>query len=235
MMNLHLMKYKGYAITGLVCLMVGFILAWSIKPKTKTEFLAGKTITEYKDTCVLDRIIADVITETNTSTSGGVKKGKSTKETSTFPVTQVSVQDTDVVTTFSKSYNTGLMRMKVTATVTSKSAAKAKIDMQYELDTTVLNTLVHTVNTVVISKDSVDKVPDQIVKHVEIPSTKKMTYLGIGGLVTKNPKQYDFSAGLSLSHGKTSVSLFKDIKTDFKSLEGYSIGINRQLIRMSAK
>jgi hypothetical protein len=229
-------QFKNYIITGGIALLAGFILAWSIKPKTKTEFLAGETIISYKDTCDYDRIIADVITESNTIQTGGVKKGKVQKETSTFPVTQVSVQDTDVVTTFSKSYNTGLMRMKVTATVTSKSAAKAKIDMEYALDTIELAKLTTIVNTVVVQKDSVDKMPDQIVKYFPVETTpKKMTYLGIGGLVTKNPKQYNYSAGFSISHGKTSVSLFKDFTQPIKSLDGYSIGINRQLIRMSAK
>ena len=229
-------QFKNYIIVGAIALIVGFILAWSIKPKTKTEFLAGEVKTEYRDTCIMDRLIADVITETSTKESGGVRKGKPQKESSTFPVEQVSVQDTDVVTTFSKSYNTGLMRMKVTATVTSKSAAKAKLDMQYELDTVTLKEMTTIVNTVVVQKDSVDKVPDQIVKYFPVETTpKKMTYLGVGGLVTKNPKQYDFSAGLSLSHGKTSVSLFKDFTKPIKSLEGYSIGINRQLIRVSAK
>lgn len=225
---------KNSIIVGIVALLIGGIVGWFIH-KPETKFLAGEVKIEYRDTCILNNIIADVTTETTTKETGGIKKGSSTKEISTFPVEQVSVQDTDVVTVFSKSYNTGLMRMKVTTTVKAKSAATGKIEMSYELDTMTLNSMTTVVNTVVVAKDTVDKVPDVIVKYFEIPYTKKMTYLGIGGLITKNPKQYNYAAGLSLSHGKTSVSLFKDFTQPIKSLDGFSIGINRQLFRLSQK
>lgn len=228
---------KNIILTGLIALVTGGIIGWFLHTcKPEVKFLPAEIKTEFRDTCIKNSLIANVVTEAITTKAGSIKKGSTIKDSSTFPIEEVAVQDTDVVTTFNKSYNSGLMKMNVKVKVTAKSAAKAKIDFEYQLDTVVLKEMTTIVNTILIDRDSTDVVPTEVIKYVPFETApKKMTYLGIGGLVTKNPKQYNYAAGLSLSHGKTSVSLFKDPTRPLKSLDGYSIGINRQLIRMSAK
>ena len=228
-------QFKNYFIVGLICLLLGGIIGW-FSHKQPVKFLAGETCYEYKDTCISNKVIANITTETNTVETGGVKKGKSTTTTSTFPVEQVAKQDTDVVTTFSKSYNTGLMRMKVTATVTAKSSAVGKIAMEYELDTLTLKSMTTINNVVVVSKDTTNKVPDSVVKYLPLETCPKQTWVSLGGSMNMNPKNqlgYDF--GLGVTSGRLNVSLFKDPTTQFKRLDGYRLGLNFNALRMSKK
>lgn len=225
-MNQLLQKFKGHILTALVAIVIGVILGF-IFDKPKTTFVAGETKIEYRDTCVLDRIIADVITESNTTQTGGVKKGKVQKETSTFPVTQVSVQDTDVVTTFSKFYNTGLMKMKVTATVTSKSVARAKIDMEYELDTVTLKEMTTIVNTVVVSKDSVDRIPTEVIKYLPYAEKSSGAYLGLVGGIDYT-KGIDYTAGIQLAGERVGLVLYT-YPTNWKHV---GIQLNTKLFKL---
>lgn len=231
-------KFKGYAFTALVCLVLGIIFGF-ILDKPQTKYLAGKTITEYRDTCVMDKLIADVITETTTKESGGIRKGKPQKESSTLPIVETSKQDSTYTTVFSKSYNTGLMRMKVTTTVKAKSQATGKIDMEYELDTVTLKQMTTIVNTVVVQKDSTDKVPDQIVKYLPQPldgKSKQGTWFNVGGSMNMNSKnQLGFDVGGGIRFNHTHVNLFKDPTTQFKSLEGWKVQINQEVFRLSRK
>ena len=226
---------KNYILIGLAALVIGFLAAWFIK-KPETKFLPGEVKAEFRDTCITNSVIAEISTETNTTQSTTIKKGRLNKETSVPTIVEVTQKDSVYSTVFSKDWNTGLMKMNLKVTVKANSKATANFDMAYSLDSIVLKEMTTVNNVVVVSKDSVDKIPDTIIKYIPLETTpKKMTYLGIGGLVSKSPKTFDYSVGLSLSHGKTSVSLFKQPTTPFNSLTGYSIGINRQLIRMSAK
>lgn len=225
---------KNYILIGLAALLIGGLTGWFIK-QPETKFLVGETVTVTKDTCISNSIIAQITTESSTKTSYNYKKGKPILDVSDAPIVEVTKQDSLYTTVLSKKYDYGLAKFTVTTTVKAKSAATGKFTLDFQLDTTVLKEMTTITNTVVVSKDTTDSIPAEIIKYVEVPSVKKMTYLGISGLVSKSPKTYDYSVGLSLSHGKTSVSLFKRPTTSFKSLEGYSLGINRQLVRMSAK
>lgn len=227
---------KNYILIGLAVLLGGVAGYFIRQPKHTVEYIPSKETVTFRDTCIGLNLIADITTETSTQVYHNVRKGgKTTTEESTAHVAEVSIKDSLVETVFKKDYNFGLVRFSVTNTVKASSAATGKISVSYELDTLELAKITNVTNTVVVTKDTTDQVAKEVVKYLEIPSTKKTTYLGIGGLVGKNSKTFDYSLGLSLSHGKTSVSLFKQPTTPLKSLDGYSIGINRQLIRMSAK
>lgn len=223
---------KNYLLTGIIALLIGGIVGYFLhKPETKV--IPGETITVYQDTCISNNIIADVTTETKTTTSGSVKKGGVQKETSIFPIEEVAVQDSDIVTTFSKSYNTGLMKMKVTATVTSKSKARAKIDMEYSLDTLLLKEMTTVVNTVVVSKDTTDSVPTEVTKYLPFESTSKQTWVGIGGSIKWNEKPV-YDLGLNLQNGKTTFGLYVD-PLNIKELESFRLQLNRNLFKVSGK
>lgn len=220
-------QFKNYFIVGLICLLFGGIVGW-FSHKQPIKYFAGETCYEMRDTCASNKVIANVTTETNTIETGGVKKGKSTTTTSTFPIEQVAKQDTDVVTTFTKSYNTGLMRMKVTATVTAKSSAKGKIAMEYELDTLVLKSMTTVNNVVVVSKDTTDKVPDSIIRYIPLETEKSTgTYLGLVGGLDYN-KSLDYTAGLQLAGERAGLVLY----THPKNWKYVGLQLNTKLIKI---
>lgn len=222
-------KFKGHVLTALVCLVLGMLLGF-ILDKPKTEFLAGEVIIKTRDTCELNRLIADVITETTTKESGGIRKGKPQKESSTLPIVETSKQDSTYTTVFSKSYNTGLMRMKVTTTVKAKSVATGKIDMEYELDTLELAKLTTIVNTVVVQKDSTDKVPDQIVRFLPVEGTKsKGAYLGLsGGALYTNKVSYQ--AGVNITGERLGLTLYTTPTP--KEWKHFGVQLNTKLVKL---
>ena len=90
---------KNIIITGAIALIVGFILAWSIKPKTKTEFLAGETITEYKDTCVESKLLCTLTTKDSMSIYRYIREGlKSKSEKVVAQIEEVKVPTQEEVT-----------------------------------------------------------------------------------------------------------------------------------------
>lgn len=226
---------KNYILTGIIALLIGGVIGWFIH-KPETKFIPGEICTEYRDTCIGNNIIADVTTQTKTTFEPGTKKGKTNKDESFPDVTSVTKEDSIITTVFEKSYNTGLMRMKVKATVKAKSTATAKLDMEYELDTIMLKEMTTIVNTVVVSKDSTDKVPDSIIKYIPVESTKKQTWVNLGGSATMNPKnQLGFDVGGGVRFNHTQFNIFKDPTTQFKSLEGWRLQFNQELLRLSKK
>lgn len=226
---------KNYILIGLLSLFVGGILGYFLR-KPETKFLAGETKIEFRDTCITNSVIAEISTETNTTQSTTIKKGKLNKETSVPTTVEITQKDSIYSTVFSKDWNTGLMNMNLKVTVKANSKATAKFDMQYSLDSLVLHEMTHVNNVVVISKDSVDVVPTEVVKYIPLENCPKQTWITLGSSVQANSKnQFGYDFGFGVTSGKLNVSLFKDPTTDFNQLDGYRLGLNLNTLRLSKK
>jgi hypothetical protein len=227
-------KMKNYILIGLA-LVIGGVAGWFLhKCEPEVKYLAGKVIIEKRDTCGLDRIIADVITETSTTQTNNIKKGKPTKVESTASIEEVTKKDSTYTTTFSKKYDSGLMKMIVTATVTANSPAKAKIGLEYVLDTMVLNSMTHTVNTVVVQKDTIQILPKEIVRYLPIEdNNSKPVYFSIGASTWLDSKNVYGDFGFGIDTKRNNISLFKDPTKDFNKLEGYRLQYQRKLFRLA--
>jgi hypothetical protein len=224
---------KNYILTGLGSLVIGLVIGWFVhKPNCPVSIVAESTKIEYRDTCISNSVIANITTETKTVETGDIKKGKTQREESAAPITELTKEDSIYTTVFTKDYNTGLMKMKVTTTVKSKSAATARISMEYTMDTLVLKSLTTVNNVVVVSKDTLDKVPTETVKFLPLETISKTGYIGLGTSLLFNEKpSYDF--GLIYDTPKNNFGLFVDPTANLKDFEGVRLQYQRKFFKLS--
>lgn len=227
---------KNYIITAIAALGLGIFLGFILDRDEVVTKVVSDTKVEYRDTCISNNVVANVTTETSTKTFHDIRKGKQIKEESVAPITSVERVDSLITTTFTKTYNYGLCKFTITNIVKATSAATGKFSLDYQLDTLELQKLTTVINTVVVAKDSTDKVPTEIIRYVPVENNTKQTWVSLGGSLNMNPKnQLGYDVGLGITRGKLNVSLFKDPTTDFKVLDGYRVGLNLNTLRLSKK
>lgn len=227
----NLSKNIVYIIIAIGGIAVGFAGTKLFTKKCETIYLPSETTIIYKDTCISKTLIADVTTEIFEDVSTEIKKGKPQKNISKAPVTSVEEKDSTYTTKFTKDYDFGLIKLNLKTTIKAKSAATAEHEIDWRLDTMVLNRMKTVVNTVVVSKDTIDKIPMEIVKFIPLETEKEYNSIGIG----LNAIYYDNNVVLPISieydNGKNTFGVFKDLQEPLNSPQGYGIKYTRKFFR----
>ena len=148
-------KYIYYIIGGLALLtLVFFAGRWTAPNKVETVY---DSIKVYRDTCITQTIVADLVSEDTFIQEQAIKKGKPKRIKESPAITQVVVQNERTTTHFTKDYNWDLIKLKVDFNVEHESPIKLKdFEIEYTLDTVILNNNYVRTTTVVV-KDSTNE------------------------------------------------------------------------------
>lgn len=170
-------KYIYYIMGGLALLaLVFFAGRWTAPKKVETVY---DSIKVYRDTCITQTIIADLVSEDTFIQEQAVKKGKPKRVKESPVITQVVVQEEKTTTHFSKDYNWGLIKLNIDFDVEHESPIKLKdFEVEYTLDTVVLNNNYVKTTTVVV-RDSAD---ESFTRRVErLPVSIPYREIGVDG------------------------------------------------------
>lgn len=209
---LNMDKIKKYAIPVLL-LIAGFLAGWFLKPKVTVHKSICETETVYKDTCLTNKLIANISTTTETKQEVAIKQGKPKKEISDLSIKEVAVEvkdeiDSTYTTVFEKNYNFGLVKLNVRIPVTAKSPAKGKIELDYQVDTTILKEMTVVTNTAVVEKGT----DDSFTKKTEvIPVEVKPTYLKLVGGISYTDKVF-YPVGAGINFKGLEMAITKNVK-----------------------
>lgn len=221
---------KNYILIGLAIVLGGVAGYFIRQPKHTVEYLPSEKTVTVRDTCIGLNLIADITTESTTTSSYDVKKGKKTTETSDAPVTEVTKKDSIYTTVLSKNYDFGLAKFTVTTTVKAKSAATAKFSVDYQIDTLVLKELTHVNTVAIVSKDTTDQVAKEIIKYVPIESQNaRGAYLGLSGGMLYTDK-VSYQAGFNLSGERLGMTLYTTPTA--KEWKHVGIQLNTKLVKL---
>jgi len=216
-------KLKSYL--PIATFVIGLLIGWLAIGKSKPEvILTNKVETVFKDTCITNNIIADVTTNTSTVSTNVIKKGKKVTDISEAAIEEVAKADSIYTTKLSKSYDYGLVKFTVTNTVKANSPATGKFTLDFQLDTLVLKEMTTVVNTVVVSKDSVDLVPDKIVQYIPTESTSR--YLKAFGSIQYTDRPF-YQAGITVPLKQLEFTISKNVK-----LKGGAINLTVPIIKI---
>ena len=216
-------KLKAYL--PIATFIIGLLIGWLAIGKTKTEVIpVDKTEIVYKDTCISNKVIAEIKTTSSTVSSHTVKKGKKITDTVDAAINEVIKQDSVYTTKLSKSYDYGLVKFTVTNTVKASSPATGKFTLDFQLDTVLLKEMTTVVNTVVVSKDSVDVAPDKVIQYVPTKSTAR--YLKAFGSIQYTDRPF-YQAGVTLPLKPFELTVAKNVK-----LKGGSINLTVPIIKI---
>lgn len=218
-----------------VLLLAGVLLGWfgkaSFTKKCEPQIVCESEIV-YRDTCIADAIVANISTETKTTTENTTKAGKTKKDISIPAIETVTEKDSVYTTVFVKEYNYGLVKMKFKTTVKAKSAATAKHELDYQLDTLLLKEMTTVVNTVVVDKGTDDS---NTVKYLPVETAaKNTTWLGVGGSVRWDEKPLT-DIGLTLQGKRFGTGLFIAPEKGFKDPSAYRLQVNMNLLKVATK
>jgi len=228
----NISKYILYfliAIGGVAIGIVGTKLF--SKDKVKTEYIGTSVV--YRDTCINRVPIINVETIDSFIQKQVVKKGKVQKVTEKPGIIEVSKKDSVYTTIFKKDFNWGLVDLKIKFDVEASSAARlSDFQIDYRLDTVVLNNLYVKTQTIIV-KDTSDE--SNIIKYIPIEVEPKLrTWIGLGGSIRYEDKPI-LDVGLHVNRGRTSVGLYIDPQRGFKSISAYRVHAQYNLFNVSLK
>jgi len=228
-LSTHIKNMKKQLIYILPAFLIGGVIGYFLHNPTAKTIYKTDVKTVYQDTCISNKLIADITTTTTSTQEHAVKKGKTISSVDTAPVVSIEKADSIYTTVFEKSYNYGLCKFKFKTTVKANSPATAKHELDYQLDTTMLKEMTTIVNTVVVSKDTVDSATETV-KYIPLETSgDKSFYLGAGTSFTTN--RFDF--GFDISNQKNQFGLYVDPK-QINTLDGYRLQYNRKLFKLKA-
>ncbi len=212
-------RFLSVALTAIVAAVLGAVTAYFLLPQrtVTVEKIVEKKCPEqikYIDTC-LYMVHTDTIAVHNT-----VKKGTKTQaeqtETKLEPQTEVAIVED--IRIYTKYLNTGLMHLWDTVKV--QDSRIVDWDRAYLMDTVTLNTLVKTVEKIVLQ-------PSVTKETIYAPTENTAHYLGLAGTFSYDGEPI-YGVGLNYRVNRFDVSLTKSLNN-----VGGSVGMNIPLFKVN--
>ena len=198
-------RFLSIALTAIAAAVVGALAMYFLMPQrtVTVEKLVEKKCPEqikYIDTC-LYIVQVDTISTINT-----VKKGKKTKaestETKLEPQTEVAIVED--IRIYTKYLNTGLMQLWDTVKV--QDSRIVDWNRGYQMDTLVLNTMVKTVEKIVLQ-------PSVTKETIYVPTENTAHYLGMAGKFSYYGDKPVYDVGLNYRFNRFDISITKSVNS----------------------